>query len=247
MRRIQSSQRENSELSQLIEYMEHRLLPEDPIMAKKIATQALKGYYLIEYFEDSVVPGRQQMVVPTQLRRQVLLENHSAVYAGHFAPKKLMQRVSQYYYWPGIKGHVHQVCKSCVTCLSTQGHERRTNSPLDVGEPFECIGMDIKEFDLSNKGNRYALVFQDYLTKWPEVYPISDHKAHTVADCLADLIWRHRVPSRIIHDRAPEFLSNVLQDTAVIFGLQQLPTSGGHPQMDGLVERLNRTLNQTSR
>ena len=42
-----------------------------------------------------------------------------------------------------------------------------------------------------------------------------------------------------LHDRAPEFLSNVLQDTAAIFGLQQLPTSGGHPQMDGLVERLN--------
>ena len=150
MRRIQSSQREDSELSQLIEYMEHRSLPEDPVMAKKIATQALKGYYLIDgilYFEDSVVPGRQWMVVPTQLRRQVLLENHNAVFAGHFAPKKLMQRVSQYYYSPGMKGDVHQVCKSCVTCLSTQGHERCTKPPLkciDVGEPFECIGMDIK-------------------------------------------------------------------------------------------------------
>jgi len=43
---------------------------------------------------------------------------------------------------------------------------------------------------------------------------------------------------KIIHDRAPEFLSNVLQDTAELLGVQQLPTSGGHPQMDGLVERL---------
>ena len=248
LRRTQESQREDADLLQLIEYMEHRSLPEDPVTAKMIVTQALKGYYLVDgvlYFEDSVVPGRQRIVVPAQLRRHILLENHSAVFAGHFAPKKLMRRVSQYYYWPGMKADVYQVCKSCVSCLSTQGHERRSKPPLkciDVGEPFECIGMDIKEFDLSSKGNRYALVFQDYLTKWPEVYPIPDHKAHTVADCLADLIWRHGVPARIIHDRAPEFLSDVLQDAAAIFGLQQLPTSGGHPQTDGLVERLNRTL-----
>ena len=65
-------------------------------------------------------------------------------------------------------------CNSCVSCLSTQGHERRSKTPLqwiDVGEPFECIGMDIKEFNISSMGNKYALVFQDYLTKWPEVYP----------------------------------------------------------------------------
>ena len=41
--------------------------------------------------------------------------------------------------------------------------------------------MDIKEFDVSTKGNRYALVFQDYLTEWPEVYSIPDHQVRTVA------------------------------------------------------------------
>jgi len=104
----------------------------------------------------------------------------------------------------------------------------RSKPPLqciEVGEPFECIGMDIKEFDVSTKGNRYALVFQDCLTKWPEVYLIPDHQARTVADCLADLIWRHG---------APEFLCDVLQNAAALFGLEQLLTTGGHPQTDGL-------------
>ena len=87
--------------------------------------------------------------------------------------------------------------------------------------------MDIKEFDISSTRNKYVLVLQDYLIKWPEIYHIPDHKAHTVAECLADLIWRHGVPPCIIHDRTPEFLSDVLQ---AFFGLQQLPTSGGHPR-----------------
>jgi len=55
-------------------------------------------------------------------------------------------------------------------------------------------------------------------------------------------IWKHGVPNRIIHDRAAEFLSEVLQETARLVGVSQLPTSGGHSQTDGMVERLNRTL-----
>ena len=96
---------------------------------------------------------------------------------------------------------------------------------------------------MSTKGNRYALIFQYYLTKWPEVYPIPNHQASTVADCLANLIWRHGVPSRIIHDRAPEFLSDILQDTyhyraIVNFWWSSTDRWPG----DGLAERLNWTL-----
>ena len=87
-------------------------------------------------------------------------------------------------------------------------------------------------------------MFQDYLSKWPEVYALADRKATTVARCLMDLVWKHGVPNKIIHDRAPEFLSEVLQETAELLGISQLPTSGGHPQTDGLIERFNRTLKQ---
>ena len=65
-----------------------------------------------------------------------------------------------------------------------------------------------------------------------------------MAACLVDLIWRHGLPSRIIHDRAAEFLSEVIQETAHLMGMTQLPTSGGHPRTNGLVERFNRTLKQ---
>ena len=86
--------------------------------------------------------------------------------------------------------------------------------------------------------------FQDNLSKWPEVYAVSNRRAETVAECSLDLIWKHGVQRRNIHDRAAEFLSNVLQETAQLIGIDQLPTSGGHPQTDGLVERFNRILKQ---
>ena len=70
-------------------------------------------------------------------------------------------------------------------------------------------------------------------SKWPEVYVVVDRTAQIVAKCLADVIYRHGVPSTIIHDCAPEFLSDVLQDTSFILEIK-------HPQCDGLVERFNR-------
>jgi len=93
-----------------------------------------------------------------------------------------------------------------------------------VGGPFEVI------VQADGYGNRYALVLQDYITEWPEVYTVADRSAKMVATCLADFIWKHGVPDKIIHDRAAEFLSDIVQETAMILGMTQLPTSGGHSQ-----------------
>ena len=245
---VQKHQQEDKELKLLIEYLEAKALPEDPQEACRVREQSKKGYFIVDgvlYHEDSSISPRRQLVVPEKLRDQVLEEEHDATYAGHFAPKKLYKRVSQQFYWPRMRGDVYKKCELCITCASAQGQKRRQNPPLQsipVGEPFECLGMDFKEMDPSHEGNRYALVLQDYLTKWPEVFAVPERTASTIAKCLCDVIWRHGVPRKIIHDRAPEFLSELLQDTAELMGLKQLPTAGGHPQTDGLVERFNRTL-----
>lgn len=92
--------------------------------------------------------------MPTQLRKQLLLENHDSIFSGHFTTKKLMQRVSQYYYWPQMNADIYQVRGSCVTCLSTRGQERHPRPPLKsipVGEPFECIGITLRNFMLAKK------------------------------------------------------------------------------------------------
>ena len=64
-----------------------------------------------------------------------------------------------------------------------------------------------------------------------EVYALTDHKVETVATCPVDLAWRHGVPIHIIHDRAVEFLSDVIQETTRLIGLKQLPTLGAIPKL----------------
>ena len=248
--KVQREQRQDGELNDLIQYLETKVLPEDEVRRQKVLVSAQQGYYIVDgilYFESAEVPDRRRLVVPTHLRQRIVEEHHDPIFAGHFSEKKLLGKLKRMYYWQGMRQDAHQKCTSCVVCASVQGQERRVKPPLksiQVGGPFECIGMDFKQMDVSHSGNRYALVFQDYLTKWPEVYAVPDRTAPTVAKCLADVIWKHGAPLKIIHDRAAEFLSDVVQETATVLGITQLPTSGGHPQTDGLVERMNRTLKQ---
>ena len=250
LQQVQRKQRKDIELARIIDFLTRKSLPADPQEAVIILNSTKKGYYVIDdilYYEGPDMPGHHRIVVPEHLRQRILDEHHDLPFAGHFASKKMSQRISQYFYWTGLRGDVYNKCSSCVLCASVQGQGDRGRPPLvniPVGGPFDCIGMDFVELDLSRQGNRYALVFQDYLSKWPEVYALTDRKATTVAKCLTDLVWKHGVPNKIIHDRAAEFLSEVLQDTAELLGINQLPTSGGHPQTDGLVERFNRTLKQ---
>ena len=93
---------------------------------------------------------------------------------------------------------------------------------IEVGDIFEYIGMDLLEMDLAKSGNKYALVFQDYLSKWQLVYPIKDQKSETVAHCLLDLVWKHGISARSIHDCAAEFLFDILQETVQLIVLSQL-------------------------
>lgn len=61
--------------------------------------------------------------------------------------------------------------------------------------------VDVIQFPKSNSGNQYAVVFVDYLTKWPEVFATSDQTALTIAHVFVEqIVSRHGVPAEILSD-----------------------------------------------
>ena len=92
MSKIRNSQRSESELNQLINYLEEKSLPEDPSRARKVVTQAQKGYFLVDsvlYFENGDVTEGVCMVVLANLQQEMLPEHQEAMFAGHFPPEKM--------------------------------------------------------------------------------------------------------------------------------------------------------------
>lgn len=68
-------------------------------------------------------------------------------------------------------------------------YNRAPLKPIVVSEPFEIVAMDIVgPLPLTEAGNKYILVFGEYLTKWPEAFPIPDMKTDTIAKIFVEQI-----------------------------------------------------------
>ncbi|GFV20479.1 retrovirus-related Pol polyprotein from transposon 412 [Trichonephila clavipes] len=82
----------------------------------------------------------------------------------------------------------------------------------------------------------YLLVVMDYFTKWPEVYPIPDQEAPTVAEAVVQhWISRYGVPLQL-HSDQRNFVSAVLKGVCELLGIDKTKTTPLHPQSDGMVE-----------
>ena len=131
-------------------------------------------------------------------------------------------------------------CKRCLVCTNHfLGYA--THAPLiliPIGGPFERVGVDVIQFPLSKDGNRYSVVFVDFLIKWPEVFTIPDQSSVTIARLLVEnIVSRHGVPTEVLSDRDCAILSSLMKEVETLLGFRKINTSAYHPQTDGLVER----------
>ena len=102
-----------------------------------------------------------------------------------------------------------------MPCATRMGPGVKTRPPLQpilVGGQFHRVAVDVLTLPHTTRGNRYVVVFVDYLTKWPEAFPTADHTAETIAQLLVDHInCRHGVPVELLSDRGPDFMSNLFE------------------------------------
>ena len=54
--------------------------------------------------------------------------------------------------------------------------ERETTTPStnQVEQLFQMWGTDVMELPRTARGNKYVIIIQDFLTKWPLVFPAPD-------------------------------------------------------------------------
>ncbi|GFX30620.1 retrovirus-related Pol polyprotein from transposon 412 [Trichonephila clavipes] len=190
---------------------------------------------------------RWQLVLPRSRIPEVLKELHGSPTGGHFGVMKTLHRVRERFCWGKVRADVEQWCKSCDACSARKGPKIRSRGKLhryNVGAPFERIAFDILgPLPRTASGNKYLLVVMDYFTKWPEVYPIPDQEAPTVAEAVVQhWISRYGVPLQLHSDQGRNFVSAVLKGVCELLGIDKTKTTPLQPQSDGMVERFNRTI-----
>ena len=79
---------------------------------------------------------------------------------------------------------ITEFCISCPQCCIATGTERTLKPPLHpipVDRLFQIVGVNIMELPKTSCGNNYVVVFQDFLSKFPLVFPVPDQKTKRLA------------------------------------------------------------------
>ena len=116
--------------------------------------------------------------------------------------------------------------------------------PIPVQDAFDRVACDIiGPFPTTKSGNRYVLIFTEYLTKWVEGFPLPSIEAARIARIFVEEIFtRHGAPRTLLSDRGSNFLSSLVKEVCRLLNTTKLNTTAYHPACDGQVERFNNTL-----
>jgi hypothetical protein len=187
--------------------------------------------------------------VPPQKRESILREYHNGLSACHLGLMKTFEKIRERYFWPGLYSDAKSWIDNCQDCRRLKSPRSRGRQgllqPLPPAErPFERVAMDILgPLPTTENGNKYILVFSDYLTRWTEAFAVPETSSKTVARIFVEeIVCRHGAPEQLLTDRGSNFMSKLSKQIYSLLRIKKLNTSAYHPQTDGLVERFNHTL-----
>ena len=101
--------------------------------------------------------------------------------------------------------------------------------------------MDIlRPLPKCHSGSKYMLVFMESMSKWAEVFPLVETKAHIIARYFVEeIVYHFEAPTYLKSDMGSNMIAKVLNEAALLLGTKQLVTSLYRPQTNSEVERFN--------
>ena len=231
--------------------VEIRKAIEDPNFGNSLLQRRAKNFKIVNnilYKKSAVTHEEDKIVVPEELKFEILYSSHSEPLAGHLGFAKTFDKIKSRYFWFGMQKDVEKYVRRCPDCQTRKGPINQKPQgllqPISVQNKFEIVGIDILGPIKSTKnGNRNIICATDYLTRWVETRAIPDAKAPTVAKfILEQIICRHGAPTKFLSDRGRVFQSEIVTELIKIMGSSSSFTTAFHPQTDGLVERFNGTV-----
>ena len=112
-----------------------------------------------------------------------------------------------------------------------------------VDQPFQRVGIDIVGPLLKSAGEHsHILVIIDYATRYSEAIPLRSTTAKVLARELMHVFSWLGFPKEVLTDQGTNFMSQTFKDMWRLLEVKPVHISVYHPQMNGLVERFNKTL-----
>lgn len=113
--------------------------------------------------------------------------------------------------------------------------------------PFAVWGIDlIGRLPKGKGGMQFTVVAVEYFTKWIEVELLATITSNKVLDFVVkNIICRYGLPQKIVSDDGTQFDSDLFTNFCARHGIIKIFSSVVHPQENGQVEAVNKTLKDT--
>ncbi len=168
----------------------------------------------------------------------------------HFGRDKTAPFISNSFYFPDLYAKVAFVCQSCMVCQQANNGMSKLIKVGSVLHPVQIPAVKWKQVAIDmvgplpqdEDGNHHIIIVQDYFSKWPECKVVPNKEAVTVAIFLVELVQRYGMPDIWVLDQGREFNSKLMMELNCRMGACHHVTRPRHLQANGMVERLNQTI-----
>ncbi|CAM8883170.1 unnamed protein product [Rhodiola kirilowii] len=186
---------------------------------------------------DGLILFKNRLYVPpdSALQTLILHEFHNSPTGGHAGVQRTLARVTANFYWHNLRNDVQTYVAECVVCQQAKTPTSKPQGllpPLDIlDKGWDSISMDFITHLPPSMGKIVIWVIVDRLTKYDHFIALpTSFSAATLASIFVREIFRlHGLPSSIVSDRDPLFMSHFWQELFKLQDTSLASSSACHP------------------
>ena len=240
---LAAAQESCNDIGPMLMYLRTNELPADPKKARAILFT--HSQYFIEngllfhtdhvnkHVTDGITPSKQ-LCIPITMRHDLLQSRHE--HAGHPGGAKLYLSMKPSFHWDRMFADAKAYSQSCKACQANKVDTHVHKSPLQhikVDSPHHVWSIDVLSMPRSRQGCELLLVCIDNFSLYPELVPIKDQKAETIAEAIfTHIVANHGTPRSIISDRGSNFTSAVCTQLCKLLRVDRVFTASYRQQAD---------------
>ena len=248
-------QQDCPDLKRYFDYLEHNELPQDEKLARKTVLEAPE-FCIEDGTLFRVTPQRdralkqvdplvKQMVIPTNLRQEVLYAYHDN--NSHQGTDRLFAAIQPKYWWSNQFTDCKSYVKNCTICQQAKRHyhaKKAELQPLPVVGLFERVHLDFAgPLPKTPDGYQYILLVVDSLSRFPIAIPMKTIDAKETADALFEHVWTvFGCSKQLLTDRGQTFMSKLLARLCKLMDIHRIRTGSYKPNVNSACERMNSTI-----
>ena len=229
-------------------------IPEEPPQQDKGIIRQWAGTHDLKKINGEWWKGTCKVITGgRQDKHKIIQAYHNLLAYGHPGINQTKDLVAKYYWWPQLTQDIQEYVKGCAQCQQNKVNTHPQKAPVNpitptMGAlPFQTVSMDfiVKLPELAGYDSILTITDHD-CTKMLITIPCRETiMAKGVAKLfLWQIFPRFGLPSKIISDRDPRFISKFMKELCRLMGITQNVSMAYHPRTNGQSERSNQWLEQ---